>query len=264
MKLYDRPVMHYKPNEREKGMKVSIVIAILNSHEIVRRQLLYFTKMPLPEGVEVVFVDDGSNPPLVDLPIVKEIPFVTMHRIDNPGKWTQPAARNYGAKQAKGEFCILTDIDHIIPLELIEIAMDPPADVVRFKREVAVLDENGNFTQDWDTLREWKFDHNQLRIAPHGNSYLIRTGVYLGCGGVDERYVGTGRYPNREEILLKRNLRALEAAGKITVLEDHTKPMIYMFPNGHYCNNRDKDFNPFGFFHNTSRLSNKEKRRRNG
>ena len=46
-------------------MKVSIVIAILDSHEIVRRQLLHFDKMRLPDDVEVIFVDDGSRPPLL-------------------------------------------------------------------------------------------------------------------------------------------------------------------------------------------------------
>ena len=43
-------------------MKLSIVIAILNSHEIVRRQLLFLKKMDLPNDIEVVFVDDGSRP----------------------------------------------------------------------------------------------------------------------------------------------------------------------------------------------------------
>ena len=41
-------------------MKLSIVIPVLNSHEVVRRQCLHFAKMPLPDDVEVVLVDDGA------------------------------------------------------------------------------------------------------------------------------------------------------------------------------------------------------------
>jgi len=230
-------------------MKVSIVIAILNSHEVVRRQILYFEKMPLPEGVEVVFVDDGSQPPLEF-----SADFLSIHKVDIPGRWTQPAARNYGSRQAKGEFCIFTDIDHIISREVIEEALNPRADVIRFKREVGILDENGNFTQDMSVMREYGFIRDSLKIAPHGNSYIMRTALYVGVGGVDERYVGTGKYPNREEVLLKKKLKALEKKDEIIVLQDKTKPTIYMFPNGRYCG--DKDYNPFNLFHNLSRERN--------
>jgi len=43
-------------------MKLSIVISIYQSHEIVRRQALHFAKMGLPDDVEFIFVDDGSDP----------------------------------------------------------------------------------------------------------------------------------------------------------------------------------------------------------
>ena len=236
-------------------MKVSIVIAVLNSHEIVRRQIAHFKKMDLPNDVEIIFVDDGSDPP-IDCPD-SGLRNLTICSTGNKGKWTQPAARNYGAKQAKGEFCVFTDLDHIIPRESIEIARNCPADVVRFKREAAVLDEAGGFTQDMGVLRKWGFDRGGLRIAPHGNSYIFRRKLFLELGGVDEKFVGTGKYPNREEVPLKAKLKKLAERGKIKIIDDDTKPMIYMFPNGRYCG--DKDYNPFGFFHNTSRRTNKEK-----
>jgi len=45
-------------------MKVSVIIAVLNSHEVVRRQIEHFKKMELSSDVEIILVDDGSNPPL--------------------------------------------------------------------------------------------------------------------------------------------------------------------------------------------------------
>ncbi|MEO5366079.1 MAG: glycosyltransferase [Magnetococcus sp. WYHC-3] len=228
---------------------VSIVTAILNSHEVVKRQLLHYNKLNLPDSVEVVYVDDGSDPPLA--PDVKTNFKFTLLATNNKKEWTQPAARNLGAKNATGDYLILTDIDHIVQQGLIDVAGNCKFDVVRFRREVAVIDENGDFTQDWDVIKSYGFIKNRLKIAPHGNSYIMRKDLYLGLGGVDETYVGTGKYPNREEVPLKRKLKILREQGKITIWDDETKPTIYMIPNGHYCG--DKDYNPFGLFHTLTR-----------
>ena len=229
-------------------MKVSIIQAVLNSPEIVRRQLLHYKEMNLPDDVEFIIVDDGSNPPLVDSIRLKNL---LICYTKDKREWTQPAARNFGARNADGEFCIFTDIDHIISREVVEIARSCPADVVRFKREAGVLDEHGNFTQDRDILREWGFREGGLRLAPHSNSFIIRRDLYLSLGGVSERYVGSGIHPNREEVPFKKKLKPLEKAGEITIWQDQTKPMLYMMPNGRYCG--DKDANPFGFFHDLKR-----------
>jgi hypothetical protein len=44
-------------------MKLSIVIPVLDSHEIVRRQALYLGWL-VGFDAEVILVDDGSNPPI--------------------------------------------------------------------------------------------------------------------------------------------------------------------------------------------------------
>ena len=48
----------------QNRMKLSVVIPILNSHKAVSRQIKHFNMMKLPDDIEFVFVDDGSNPPL--------------------------------------------------------------------------------------------------------------------------------------------------------------------------------------------------------
>jgi len=244
-------------------MKLTIVTSVLNSHKIVERQILHYNKLNLPENVEVIYVDDGSDPPLNFDHMEKNFSFRIIATNDFR-KWTQPAARNIGAKNARGKFLLMADVDHIITLDAINTALECTVDVIRFNREVAVIDENGEFTQDPDILEEYGYifghpSRDGVKISPHGNSYIIRKDLYLECGGVDERYVGTGRYPNREEVLLKRKLKALEKPGDITIWQDKTKPTIYMIPNGRYCG--DKDYNPFGLFHNLSRKTNKDRRR---
>jgi len=230
-------------------MKLSIVHAVLNSPEIVRRQLLHYEKLDLPFEVEVIIVDDGSEPELF---YDKSTSFnYRVLRTNDFRPWTQPAARNFGVKKAKGDYSLCLDIDHIVPRKTIDFLLsDHGYDIVRFRRECGILDENGDFTQDIEVMREWGLEpHRGLKLPPHGNSYAMRTGLYIGLGGVSEQYVGTGKYPNREEIPLKRNIKNL--GDRVKILQDQTKPKVYMFPNGQYCGS--KDYNPFGLFHDTTR-----------
>lgn len=236
-------------------MKLSIVIAILNSPEIVRRQLLHFGKMDLPDDIEFVFVDDGSTPALSG-----ELKNLRWIYTNDFREWTQPAARNLGVKNATGEQIIVTDIDHIITRGLIErIYNNTEYQFIKFRREVAVLLEDGTFTQDKNELKKWglleKYVH-RLKIGPHTNSFAADRELYLKHGGVSERLVGTGKYPNREEQTIRARMRNDARKGRIKVLEktstnQEMRPVIHMFPNGRFCGERD--YNPFGFFHKLSR-----------
>jgi glycosyltransferase involved in cell wall biosynthesis len=244
-----------------ESMKVSIVTAILNSHEIARRQLLHYNKLDLPGNVEVIFVDDGSEPPLRHTldPLDKKMKFILCETNDKR-PWTQPAARNYGARRANGDYLICTDIDHIISREVVDIAANAKAHVIRFKRYAGILDEEGNFTQDVGELLKYglklRYFNRGLKLPPHGNSYIFKRQLYHDLGGVDERYVGSGKYPNREEVPLKQKLKKLRKNGSIDIIDDDSKPTIYMIPNGKYCGNGDINYNPFGLFHNLSRERN--------
>jgi hypothetical protein len=230
----------------------------LNSPEVVRRHVLHYQAMPLPDDVEWIVVDDKSNPPLKQedylLPRMK----IVYHTL--PGIWTQPAARNFGAKHAIGERLLCTDIDHILTRELIDFARTTDFDFVKLRREVAVLDENGTFIQTQDEVLKYgfeqhRFDKGGFHIAPHTNSFIINRELYLALGGVSERRVKLGRHPNREELPLRKRIWQQRREGKITILDEetegHERPLIYMFPNGRYCGH--KDYNPFGLFHQLPR-----------
>lgn len=244
--------------------QISIVIAVLNSHEVVRRQCLYFRKMPLPDDVELILVDDKSDPPLNAADY--DLPRLRIFRHEIPAAWTQPAARNYGVKQATGEFLICTDVDHIIPLDLINVVREGRYDWIKFVREVAVLDENGDVVQTPEAVLAYGYEPHRLRkrgfvIPPHTNSFAIRRQLYLDCGGVSEHRVGSGKHPNREEIPLRRKLHPMAERGEITLLDAEEpngdqRPKILMIPNGRYCG--DKDYNPFGLFHNLQRKTREE------
>jgi len=53
-----------KDKQEQDNIRLSIIIPVLNSHEIVRRQIAHFEKMDLPDDIELIIVDDGSDPPL--------------------------------------------------------------------------------------------------------------------------------------------------------------------------------------------------------
>lgn len=223
-------------------MRVSIVIAVLDSHEIVRRQLLHFSNMPLPEEVELILVDDGS-----EVPIQGEMKGLKIIQTNDKRPWTQPLARNLGAKYAQGEYLICTDIDHIISKELINRVLVGDYDVYHFKRQAGVLNEDGSFTQDMNVLKQYGLPERPLRLPAHGNSYAIKRWVFLALGGSQQKEV----YPNRDEIPIKRGVKRMVEKGEITLIPDDDRPTIYMFPNGRFCG--DRDYNPFGLFHNLKR-----------
>jgi len=234
-------------------MKVSIVIAVLNSHEIVRRQLLHWGRMDFGDNVEWVIVDDGSTPPLADsFDWPKNF---IIHATNNFDEWTQPMARNIGAELAHNPMLICTDIDHILTEKTIQFVCDTYYDVIHFIRHIAVLDENGNFTQDGRVLASWNVPPERIagkkyRVSPHSNSYGIRRDRFLKLGGSRQGKT----YPNRDEIPLKRKLKVCEAKGRMITIPDDERPLIYVMPTGRFCGDgRDKDFNPFGYFHNLKR-----------
>ena len=233
--------------------KLSIIIPVLNSHEILRRQFLHFEKIGIPEDTEIIIVDDGSEP---SLSYEGKLP-VTIHHTNDKRMWTWALARNVGARIAKGEYLLMFDIDHIITRELIDAVRTFGGQKMQFVREFAVLDEFGNFTQDLDTLVNYGFPMNRIKerglsISPLPNNFAMRKDVFLEIGGYREDLVER-TYPQGEDRLFKKAWYNWQRAGKGWV--HHERPTIYMFPNGYLCG--DVDYNPFGLFHTLTRKTNR-------
>jgi len=233
-------------------LKLSIIISILNSHEIVRRQYLHFAKMNLPNDVEIIFLDDGSDPPLTPCNLKN----FTLHATDDNRQWTTGIARNTGARMARGEYLLMTDIDYIIPRDAIEAARNLKEDKMGFKREFGVLDENGNLTQDMNVLRQWGLAEDRIRsrgtkIAPHPNNFVMRKETYWKLGGYREDRMNEGYPKCTDDGAFKIRWTNLLKSGQVTIQDADLRPTLYMFPSGQYCG--DVDYNPFGIFHNLTR-----------
>lgn len=226
-------------------MKISIVIAVLDSHEIVRRQVLHWFRLDLPPDVEILLMDDGSSPPIQ---VDRLVPNLQVIPTNDFRPWTTGIARNTGSRLARGEYLLMTDIDHILSRKLIDAVRFFDGDKMQFRRQFGVLDQDGVFTQDMATLKSYGLQGDTVETQRHGNSFAIRKSVFEALGRYNEERSALP-YPSGEERLLNRKWQDRMEAGEF---QHHVYgPPIYVFPQGRFCG--DEDYNPFGLFHNLSR-----------
>jgi hypothetical protein len=164
-------------------------------------------------------------------------------------------ARNLGARRANGEYLLMTDIDYIIPRDAIETVYTLKEDKAGFHRQFGVLDEEGNFTQDFDVLRQYGLLESRIQergtnLPPHPNNFIIRKETFFTLGGYREDLVER-EYPNKGDTYFKRTWAKAFIEGKVTLQDPKLRKTLYMFPNGQYCG--DVDYNPFDLFHTLSR-----------
>jgi len=235
-------------------MKLSIVIAVLESQEALNRQARYFAKMNLPNDIEFIFVDDGTKPPLTGPEGL--VLNATLYKTNDFRPWTQGIARNFGVKQATGEYILCTDIDHILSKEAIMFCREFTGTKAIFPRYLAVLTEDGTLTQDTEIMKEYGLDEARLATkrglyaSYHGNTYCMKRDLFWELGGNDEKHCQYGHHAaekkGEDSVMNTRyNHWALKNGAKCEV-----GPKIYMFTNGRY--NVNGDPNPKGLFHHLS------------
>ena len=237
-------------------MKLSVVIAILDSHQVVKRQIRHFRAMNLSDDVEFIFVDDGSNPPLDYTHMMKNL---TFYYTNDKRPWTQGLARNLGASKAKGEYLLFTDIDHIITREAIDDVLKFDGDKMVFPRFFGILDRQGNIISDTKSMLEFGLDPARVKGRRgimcggfHGNTYAIRKTIFDAIGGYDPRYCERmfhmgGRYSSEES---KFNHKYSNLGRKGKVKGEVVGSGIYCYPVSKF--RTDKDNNPLGLFHGLS------------
>ena len=232
-------------------MKLSIVIPVLDSHEILRRQFLHWERMGMPDDTELIIVDDGSDPPLEyngSLP-------VTIIKTNDKRPWTWALARNAGVRIATGEYVCMYDLDHIMPKESLDVCRNFNGDKVYFKRSFGILTEDGKISQDIDTLIKYglpeKKRNRSLRFGSLPNNICLKREVFWEMGGYREDKIGRP-YPQGEDRSFKKSWGIWTRKQDREIITEGTP--LYMFPNGYFCGG-DVDYNPFNLFHKLSRAS---------
>jgi len=129
----------------------------------------------LKSQLELIVVDDGSpdgeaQGREIGLP-------VRIFRIEVDVRWNQDAARNIAAHHAKHGWLLLTDMDHLVPRETLEVAIQRGLDkktAYRFNRTTL------------ESLSPW----TETPYKPHPNSWLMTRALFDHMGGYDERFAG--------------------------------------------------------------------------
>lgn len=224
-------------------MKVSVIIAVLESYEVVRRQILHFKKMELPiSDFEFIIVDDGSTPPIlmeITPPALNKIEQVTarfyIYQTHDARPWSQPCARNLGAKEfATGEYLVMTDIDHILSREALLAAAEGGYDKMVWPRHWGVLTAEGEIDQSKQTLYDYGLElptktmqERGLHGGHHSNTFAMRRVLFERLGGYDERYCG--RYGGDDVDFSKRYGHLCRKLGEV---KPHIEgPRIWVYPD---------------------------------
>lgn len=156
---------------------ITLVMAYYQNRRMLVEHLRRWEAFPadILEHLHVVIVDDGSPPSqdalgaIISRPPVRSLQLWRM-LTDIP--WNQDACRNLGVRHARTEWVLLTDMDHIVPVEtwkrLITGKLDKRV-AYRFGRVSA------------PALEPYK---------RHPNSWALTRDTYWECGGYDERLAG--------------------------------------------------------------------------
>jgi predicted glycosyltransferase involved in capsule biosynthesis len=174
--------------DQAKMPRLSLIVAVLDSHEVVRRQLLHFERV-LTSDCELILVDDGSTPALTAVCTGVRPSFdLRLHLTNDQRPWTQPKARNLGASAARADRLLFFDIDHIVTRDVLDRAIAYRGDKMHWLRRPAVLDPDGRIITDRQVLVENGMTDDRPSI--HANSFLITRSLFHRLGGYDERFCG--------------------------------------------------------------------------
>ncbi|MFW9872373.1 MAG: glycosyltransferase family 2 protein [Candidatus Thorarchaeota archaeon] len=214
--------------------KISIICPVYNSHEIFKKQLYYIHNelIGFDFDVEVIFIDDGSNPPLKNIfssalgnfKIDKFRNFKLLE-INEKIIWNQPKARNIGAKQASGKYLLFFDIDHMFTKEIIEETISYNGLILKWDRKYGIIDNTYHLNTERKILIENGMPET-WGCQSFGNNYnifAIKKILFDEINGYDESYCG--KYGGDDVDFINR-MRSLGICDNIL-----GKGLFYAYPN---------------------------------
>lgn len=155
---------------------ITLVLPFYENQGMLREQQAKWRSYPndVKEKFHVIVVDDCS-PTSPALPAVEDtgIASFRLYRTSVDRRWNWLFCRNLGVQEADTQWVLLTDIDHVLPLETLRAIMADrelhARTVYRFSRV------------DAPNLTPYK---------PHPNTWFLTRSMFEEIGGYDERFSG--------------------------------------------------------------------------
>lgn len=154
----------------------SVVMPYHNNPRMLAKHYDLWAAFPdrIKRAFEVVICDDASDEPATYPARDIGVP-VSIFRIPPPHiPWSHRCATNIAAREAKGSWLLITDIDHMVPLSTWEYLTDD-------KRQTLCTDRAHTFMRR-------NLDGSDYKSHP--DSWLFHVSLWSQIKGYDERYRG--------------------------------------------------------------------------
>ena len=214
--------------------KVALIFPVLQSYNVVERQVLYMNRLNLPDNWQVVFVDDGSIPPID----IRSVPFFNMKLVQTHDyrKWTQAKAVNFGVEHSDpSEYIWTLAIDHFISKENIDDVNNFTGDKMVFPRLFATLSDTGEVRTDELTLTKYGWvEKERMKGKGTGAGYgvfVMRRDLWDMLHGYNMDRFADGGYGG-DDVDISHRYGELCREGKATrhVVGSH----MYVYPSAAY------------------------------
>lgn len=164
----------------DRKIMITQVIPYYKAPLMLREQLRHWSGYP--EGtVCIILVDDGSPKDRADEVIkstgVPDNIEFKLYRILQNIPWNLSGATNLGMHNAESDWCLISAIDHVLPVESVKLLMERqlnPFRAYQFARYD--VGENGKVKRQ--------------RRGSSGNIYLVTRSIYWSIGGYNEDFAG--------------------------------------------------------------------------
>jgi len=178
-------VYTYPPLDLEQPPFVSIIIPAYNEEEYIKQTLIHARNQKYSGCFEVILSDCRSND------LTQKIGEQFADAVVTCPKRNTGAARNSGAKKAKGEFLLFVDADTWLPPHYLEKIYQ----YLRTHPNVVALSTAFEFTQKrpilllvelYTNLRFWFADRFKHKAPVLGYNFFIRKDAFFKNGGFKE------------------------------------------------------------------------------
>lgn len=165
-------------------MQVSVIIPVYNEEKYIKKCIDSIKNQTYPHGIEIIVIDDGSKDSTLEI-LKKED--VVILRQEHKGAGT---ARNWGAKEAKGQILVFIDGDMFLQEDTIEKLVKPILDgkeAGTFIGIEKVANPENKISRLWSIAHNEPFDRKAFPIGADAEYYdvfrAIKKDVFINCGG---------------------------------------------------------------------------------